>query len=152
MMVGTGFNMDAPDARSLWEAVFGDAIDFDAIYAGRQELSLDQVRLLFDGMMNAQAVLREVYETCWNQLRPNEHLAIEDAFLEGGPSQVGGGTAFYRHMWRYATMGEPMYLNAAPKLLESKKRKHQAHKRHLAQVLLLEGIHGASTAQAAYPL
>ena len=155
MMVGVGFNMDAPNARSLWDAVFGNRVHFEAVYAGRQELSMGEVRALFDGMMNAQeATLREMYDGCWDQLRANEHLAIEDAFLEGGPCRVGAETGFYRHIRRYTTMGEPLYLNAALcTLLEDRKGKRHMRKRHLAETLLLEGIHGASTGEmSAYPL
>lgn len=46
--VGVGFNMDRPDARNVWNAVFGNDVDFDKVYSGQSELNDDQVRRLFN--------------------------------------------------------------------------------------------------------
>lgn len=145
VIVGVGFNMDAPAAPSIWSYALGSSVSFEAVYNGHEKLSQEQVRRLFDGMMFKQEeILSTLYASCWDYLRANERLAIEDAFLVGGEALVGVDTPFYRHILRYTVMGESVYLHAAfQDLMSYKTKARHVCRRRLADALLLEGINTA---------
>ncbi len=107
MVVGVGFDMDAPEALHEWEQVLGDSTSFRDVYEGRVGLSQQEIRLLFDEKAHGRQVFlsQSLYGDCWQHLRANERLAIEEAFFQGGEGLVGSKTRFYRCMHRYGTSG-----------------------------------------------
>lgn len=46
--VGVNFDMDSPDAKKQWDAVFGNAISFDAVRGGEASINQPQIQALFD--------------------------------------------------------------------------------------------------------
>lgn len=86
--VGIGFNMDRPDARTVWGRVFGDqGPSFDAVYNGTARLDRAQVRALFD--YNADEAERVVNGRFRDvPLREHQRIALVSMAFNG-PALIG---------------------------------------------------------------
>jgi GH24 family phage-related lysozyme (muramidase) len=84
--VGTGFNMDRPDARKVWEKA-GIEADFQRVYNGEQRLNEDQVRRLFEVTINeAEDIVQNKFRG--TDLQEHERLALVSLAFNN-PALVG---------------------------------------------------------------
>jgi hypothetical protein len=111
--VGIGFNMDRREAREEWEALFKGRVSFHDVYHQKISLTEKEVSLLFEACMETRLLeLKRVYGASWDGLKPNEQMAIEDAYFNGA-KLVGGGTHFLKNIKLYAHTSDPLYLEKA---------------------------------------
>lgn len=109
--IGIGFNMDNPEARIVWQAIFQGLISFDKVYNGQQTITTEQSRMIYDYKSAANRIeLKNIYGKSWNKLKPNERLMIEDLYWNGGNKLVGKFTKFFQHMRLYAESSKLKYL------------------------------------------
>lgn len=94
--VGVNFDMDATDARSTWDEVFGSALSFDDVKAGKTPLSSDQIQALFDTVIQrSEAKLVTPGVLTENQrlalldisaMAPDLSWAVDDYLKSGNPA------------------------------------------------------------------
>lgn len=121
--VGIGFNMESTSAKKAWQDCFRGSVSFDAVLHGKKQLSLGQVEALFHYAVKVRArALQDHYKDCWSFIRPNERLAIEDAFynFEG---LVARGTAFHKAITSYYKTCDVRFLKKAIFELQHKSNK-----------------------------
>ncbi|WP_341748798.1 hypothetical protein [Candidatus Tisiphia endosymbiont of Sialis lutaria] len=109
--IGIGFNMDNPEARIVWQAIFQGLISFDKVYNGQQTITTEQSRMIYDYKSATNRIeLKNIYGKSWDKLKPNERLMIEDLYWNGGNKLVGKFTKFFQHMRLYAESSKLKYL------------------------------------------
>ncbi len=109
--IGIGFNMDNPEARIVWQAIFQGLISFDKVYNGQQTITTEQSRMIYDYKSATNRIeLKNIYGKFWDKLKPNEMLMIEDLYWNGGNKLVGKFTKFFQHMVLYAESSKLKYL------------------------------------------
>ena len=110
--VGMGFNMSAPGARAEFQRALPH-VPFDQVYDGKRRLTQAEVRALTDVSLNSRVhTLRKIYGAVWDQLAPNERLAIESLCYHG-LSLVTSNTRFTQAIKLYYETGETAYLQKA---------------------------------------
>ena len=85
MTVGIGCNMDAN--RNEWKEAFGkNGPDYDKVHDKERQLTQKEVEQLYAYMVGKREkqLREEIYPKVWDKLKPNERLAIEDLFYNGG--------------------------------------------------------------------
>lgn len=127
--VGIGYNMDRRGARDEW----GDAFkslpeeqrpDFDKVKQGKEKLNQGQIDTLFEhGVSEREKQLENIYGDTWDKLEPNERLAIEDLYYNGGGGLVGKkrngeDTNFKKNIDEYVKAKERGDTEAANKPLD----------------------------------
>lgn len=111
--IGIGFNMDRPEARQEWEAVFKGCPSFEETYTGLRRLNEEEIKRLFERTIQTRhQELTLLYKEVWDKLKPNEQLAIEDAYFNG-PALVGKKTQFFKEIHQYGRTSDPLFLERA---------------------------------------
>lgn len=112
--VGIGFNMDRGGARTEWDNAFKDypnKPDFDKVYHGKP-MDKDQIEKLFKHSISIREkdLINKLGQATWNNLKPNERLALESANYNN-PSLVG--KKLTEHVQNYAKTGKKEDLEQA---------------------------------------
>ena len=154
--VGVGFNMDDVAARKEWSDAFGGTISFNDVRGGIRILSDEEVLKLFRQNIKSrrEQLIKHFTEKVWEELKPNERLAIEDLYFNGGPrlaTKCGGiETNFSQCIKRYGAYGEKKDLEAAVK--EVRYRSNSKKQYGLQQRREVEAIMLASYESAVYSM
>lgn len=83
--VGVGFNMDTPSARRLWKQAGVDA-DFEAVRSGKQQLSEEQIKRLYDtSVANAQSDLEDIYPEYTGLGKNQQEALLHLSYQLGAP-------------------------------------------------------------------
>ena len=149
--VGVGFNMDRDGARKEWKAAFAalpaaERPDFDKVRGQTATLNQEQINTLFNHAANTrEQELKHLYTPAtWDALKPNERLAVEDIYYNGGQTLAGKGTYFYENIQRYAETKDKSHLERA--LWEIAHNSNASKRKGKADA---EGIQNRRNAQAA---
>ncbi len=113
--IGIGFNLEREASRAEWyEALGAHAPDYDKVLTHRQHINKFQAEQLFNySMQKAEKRLRHIYGwQTWDQLKPNERLAMEYLYFETREDIVGLQSQFYKHLKEY-TRQEYEHVSAA---------------------------------------
>ena len=74
--IGIGFNMDATGARVEWEES-GVRLSFDDVRIGKIKITVEDAKKLYIQSTKTRTdEVEKLYQDIWDQLRPNEKLAI----------------------------------------------------------------------------
>lgn len=111
--IGIGFNMDRIEARQEWNEVFNGEINFDKTKMRKTRLTNDQIMKLFRYIRQTRlSEIKKIYKEHWHKLKPNEMLAIEDAYFNS-PKLVKGSTNFAANIKLYVETSNTEYLKRA---------------------------------------
>lgn len=144
--IGIGFNMDHAGAKEEWIQALGHDISFSASYVGDRELNKDNVHKLFlyASRKRRDELLKHHYAAIWHNLRPNEMLAIEDAYFNA-PALVKSGTRFHSHICDYVGRKDPSFLKAAVDEIRYRSNRTQhpgiQHRREVEAEMLYPALH-----------
>ncbi|MBN8828769.1 MAG: hypothetical protein J0H68_08690 [Sphingobacteriia bacterium] len=126
--VGIGFNMSDAASRVNWIRAFkkaGIEVSFDDVYNNKRELNENEIKALYNYSVNIRRdELIQKYGNDWYKLKPNERLAIEDAYYNS-PKLVYEKTRFYKHIKNYINSGKKDFLEAAVYELEKRSNPEQ---------------------------
>jgi hypothetical protein len=143
--VGIGFNLGLKGskrethAREEWAKAFAalpKPPSFDHVRDGTNNLVQPQIDVLFNASADIREKdLKEVFGKHWDKLKPNERLAVEDLYFNGGDKLVYGSpkkdknnnivkdkdgntefyksTNFYNDIVAYTNTGDPKLLDSA---------------------------------------
>ncbi|MES2215226.1 MAG: phage minor head protein [Pseudomonadota bacterium] len=85
--IGYGFNMDDNAARRLWTGAFGDSLDFDEFYDGK-EIEEEHAQILFNYVRDVKRQeLKNIFGADWDKLKGNERIMLEDIYYNS-PRQL----------------------------------------------------------------
>lgn len=98
--VGTGFNMDAPNAKAIWKRA-GVPENFSDVYNGKNALSNSSIQALFNNTSDAAAKAAQKLVPNYDKLGDNQKAALNSLAFQLG----GTGLAKFRNMLNYLAQG-----------------------------------------------